>query len=281
MIIEKVEPFIKWPGGKRWFFKQYGHLLPQGVTRLIDPFLGGGASLFYLKPNEAVVSDVNQDLINTYQVMRNNYLELAELLLAYQKKHNSQYYYFIRDLYNPINEIDRAARFIYLNRMCYNGMYRVNKKGKFNVPIGTREKCTNDIDMFSIYSTYLQRAEIMTCDFSETLKTAREGDLIFADPPYAYSKANQKFNRYSNQLFSWNDQIRLCDELSEARNRNAAIYAMNAYDEKIIDLYRENGFYLVKVLRYSSVAGNPQNRIIQDELLISSNPQIDKWRIEN
>lgn len=277
MVDDRIEPFIKWPGGKRWLFKRYKNLFPAKFNRLIDPFVGGAASFFYLNPAKAILSDINADLINTYCVMKHHSHELSECMKNHQNNHNESYYYQIRNSEKSLNEIEQAARFLYLNRMCFNGMYRVNQKGKFNVPIGTKKSCINDIKAFEKYAELLERAEFRVCDFYESITLARGGDLIFADPPYAFTKEENGFTLYNDTWFSWDDQIRLCEALSAAREREADIFAMNAYNKEIIEMYKEKGFHIISISRFSSIAGNPQKRQEQMEILISSSAQIKNW----
>lgn len=273
----KLEPFLKWPGGKRWLFRRFGNELSFEHGKLFDPFLGGGSSFFHFQPNSAILSDINSDLINTYTIMRDYHQMLSNLLVQHQERHSTEYYYQIRNTEDHMNPIERAARFIYLNRMCYNGMYRVNKHGRFNVPIGTKNNCIYDIDLFEQYSELLKRATLEVCDFSYSINIAKNNDLIFADPPYAYKCAEEGFSYYNNSLFSWEDQIRLCKALSEARDRGATVFATNSYNEKVIEIYQNYRFYIVPILRHSSISGKTQSRRMQTELLISSNPQITNW----
>ena len=202
--------------------------------------------------------------------MRDDHKSLSKYLYIHQRKHSEDYYYQIRSqVYN--DPVQAAARFLYLNRTCFNGMYRVNSQGHFNVPIGTKNNCIYDIERFADYSRLLKNAELKTCDFSIQVEKAQEGDLIFADPPYLFSKSQNGFIKYNESLFSWEDQTRLCDCLSSARERGALIISMNADNEKIEKMYHDKGFFTKKLERNSTIAGKAEKRKRQTELLIMSN----------
>lgn len=266
-----MQPFLKWPGGKRWFVANYHKVFPQRYNAYYEPFLGGGSVFFFLMPQKATISDINPDLTNTYRVMSNHPKQLRTLLESHQKKHDANHYYEVRK-HIPENAIERAARFIYLNRTCFNGMYRVNRNGQFNVPIGTRERFTDDIDLFGEYSRILQHSHIRTQDFVATIREAREDDLVFVDPPYTIAHNQNSFIKYNERLFSWRDQARLLNALVRARNRGAMIVATNARCLELEQMYREYGFYTHILSRFSSISGNADGRGRQEELLVTSYP---------
>lgn len=268
---KKLQPFLKWPGGKRWLTNKYGKFIPGEFEHYYEPFLGGGAMFFFLAPESATLSDLNIDLINLYEVMRDNYEELADSMRVHQKYHSKEYYYTIRSK-ECKDPIESASRFLYLNRMCFNGMYRVNKSGHFNVPIGTKKNCIYDIELFPYYSEMLKNAELISCDFSETIKKAQKNDLVFADPPYAISSSQSGFIGYNDELFTWADQMRLLDALFVAKSKGAYIISTNVCYEPLKQLYIDKGFHVQTISRYSVISGNPDKRRVQDELLISSWP---------
>lgn len=266
---DKMQSFLKWPGGKRWIISKYNKIFPKNFNNYIEPFLGGGSIFFYLSPKKALISDINKELINTYLIMANHPHELKKLLKEHQKNHNSDYYYTIRNN-NPTDNIEKAGRFLYLNRTCFNGMYRVNKKGYFNVPIGTKNHFIADIDSFEKYSNILKKAQIVSKDFEEIIFKAKKGDLVFADPPYTIAHNQNAFIKYNENLFSWKDQTRLLDSLIHARNNGAIIISTNAYFEELKTMYSDNGFYTTSISRYSSISGKNGGRGQKKELLISS-----------
>lgn len=263
-----IEPFLKWPGGKRWLTRQLIDHIPQIEGNYIEPFLGGGAFFFALQPSYAKLSDINSDLIETYLVMRDKPELLRQKMLYHQKHHNEEYYYKIRAM-RPRTAINRASRFIYLNRTCFNGMYRVNKKGEFNVPKGTKDNFTHDVKLFEEYSSLLKHAEIKTMDFQAAIESAQKGDFIFADPPYAVNKGTQ-FIKYNDKLFTWDDQKRLFDSLEKAYKKGVHIILTDAFNEELRKMYSEAGFYVMEISRVCSISGKATKRNRVKELLIST-----------
>lgn len=269
---EPLSSFLKWPGGKRWLLKKLPEIFSIQFNNYYEPFLGSGAVFFHLCPKESVLSDVNEELINLFVQMRDHPQELAKQLEAHQKKHSKTYYYEIRDK-NYVSSMERAGRFLYLNRTCFNGMYRENKNGKFNVPIGTKDNCIYDIDKFEHYSNALKNAELMTCDFRDTIKKAKSGDLLFVDPPYTIGQAQQNsFIKYNSKLFLWNDQKDLCNEIVAARNRGVIIISTNAYCDELLEMYKKEGFYVQPIEKKSTISGVIDKRRKTTELLITSFP---------
>ena len=280
MKVKKVVPFLKWPGGKRWLMANYGSYFPSEFNTYFEPFLGGGAAFFFLQPDKAVLSDINGELIGLYSIMRDKPAELAELLTSHQAKHSNEYYYAIRDT-EFCDPLQSAARLLYLNRMCFNGMYRVNKSGKFNVPIGTKSNCVYDIDLFKDYSAVLKNAELLQSDFATTICRAKENDLIFADPPYTISDKQSSFIKYNDHLFTWQDQKRLFHALYDAKLRGSYILSTNACFEDLKQLYVSSGFYVKVVHHHSLISGKAEKRRVQDELLISSYPLRENKEVFN
>jgi DNA adenine methylase len=262
-------PFLKWPGGKRWLMTKFGHYFPQSFNRYFEPFLGGAAGFFFLNPSRSTISDINVELVNLYHVMRDSPVALAQAMQIHQKLHDKNYYYSIRnaDYDDPIKV---ASRFLYLNRTCFNGMYRVNSAGQFNVPIGTKQNCIFDIAQFPVYATRLKNANIISCDFEDTINECGLNDLVFADPPYTLSHSQNSFIKYNEHLFTWADQNRLLKSLCSARSRGAIIIATNANYEPLKKMYTDSGFYVKVLKRFSVISGKAEKRQKQEELLISS-----------
>ena len=272
---KKISPFLKWPGGKQWFANHYLEIIPAEYNNYYEPFLGGGSFFFALRPEKAVISDINSELINLYIVMRDKPHELKKLMNQHQCAHCQTYYYQVRES-SYDTESEKAARFLYLNRTCFNGMYRVNKEGKFNVPIGTKNNCIYDIDLFDEYAQILKAANIFTDDFEKTIAKAQKGDLIFADPPYAVQKKQDGFIKYNDQLFTWNDQERLFICLNEAKKRGAIIVLTNVNCEEIREMYISGGFFIKDIKRASTIAGDVTKRGVITELLITSY-ELKEW----
>jgi len=262
-----VDPFMKWAGGKRWLFKRYRSLFPERIKRLVDPFIGGGSSFFLLQPDSALLGDLNRDLIEIYECVRAFPYELARRLAVYQKNHGPEFYYTVR-AQRPRQKVARAARLLYLNRTCWNGLFRVNLKGEFNVPLGTKSKVLTSVDEFVEPSRALSRAEFYSTDFSLLIRKAGQGDVVFADPPYFDTyKKNNRFLKYNKSIFSWEDQLRLCADLLDAQSRGAKCFVTNSNNRGLIDIYRNHG--LIRVLRRHSVlAGEAWARRKSGEILV-------------
>jgi DNA adenine methylase len=265
-----LTPFLKWPGGKRWLTERYSHFLPNSFRRYIEPFLGSGAVYFHLKPKSAILSDINSELIAAYCAVKNDAVGITWWLNAHQEKHKrANYYYSVRQS-APRTATTKAARLIYLNRTCFNGIYRVNLKGQFNVPKGTKSAVILDADDFNKARELLLNADLYVADFEDVISEAGKGDFIFADPPYTVRHNFNAFVKYNERLFSWDDQIRLALALAAARDRGATIVATNANHSSVKELYRAAGFSLKKLSRYSSISALPESRETYDEILIRS-----------
>lgn len=262
-------PFLKWPGGKRWFVSNYARFLPKSFKRYVEPFLGAGSVFFHLKPARALLSDINEDLINAYRVINDNWAVLEDLLRQHQKCHGARYYYRIRDT-EPVDSLSRAARFIYLNRTCFNGIYRVNLQGKFNVPKGTKDTVLFETDKFIEIARCLTNVELRATDFECVVDDANKGDFVFADPPYTVRHNINGFLKYNETLFSWSDQERLARALARARNRGATIVGTNANHKSVRELYKAHRFRLSVLSRFSCISASSRDRRQFDELLIRS-----------
>jgi DNA adenine methylase len=259
--------FLKWPGGKRWFVGRHADMLPTTFGRYFEPFLGGASVFFHLKPERAVLADCNAELIAVYSAVAWRRKILESLLLEHQKKHGKVHYYHVRDNV-PVDPVERAARTLYLNRTCFNGMYRVNLAGEFNVPKGTRTAVVMDL---ASSAGLLRRADLRVSDFEAIIDEADTGDLVFADPPYIVGHNNNGFVKYNEILFKWSDQERLAKTLIRAKGRGVKIVATNAAHFAIEELYRKGGFNLTRVERYCSISGTPVNRKRFLEVVIRAN----------
>ena len=260
-----VAPFLKWPGGKRWLVANYLKLFPESFNTYFEPFLGSGSIFLALQPKNAVLSDSISELINTYHTLRDRWQQVLQILQTYQVKHCSEHYYSIRAS-DPIHDYERAARFLYLNRTCWNGLYRVNLKGKFNVPIGTKSAVLLPNDDFEAVSSLLKPTTLLNCDFKDTLDLAKEGDFIFVDPPYTVNHNNNGFLKYNEKIFSWDDQVRLSNCLKDAASRGVKFLMTNANHSSISELYK--GFDTLVLERNSIIAGTASMRKKCEELII-------------
>lgn len=263
-----LHPFLKWAGGKRWLAKRlHKALSPLNGHRYIEPFLGSGAIYFYLAPREAVLTDLNDALISTYTAIRDNHRLVERHLLAHANHHSDSYYYEVRGS-RPKGRYQKAARFIYLNRTCWNGLYRVNKAGIFNVPRGTKNSVNLTTDDFQGQSKLLKNATLMACDFEPVIDSAGKGDVIFADPPYTVKHNYNGFRKYNDNIFSWDDQLRLRNALSRARCRGAKIFHTNAAHKDIQEIY-SGEFNIDTIDRTSVLASQAKHRGVYSELLIT------------
>lgn len=261
----KNKPFLKWAGGKRWLVERPEFKIPYYTGSYIEPFVGGGAVFFSHAPDHAIISDANARLIETYRAIQQDWIAVTDNLSNHQKNHSKEYYYETRSK-GFENLYERAAQFLYLNRACWNGLYRENLRGEFNVPIGTKSKIIMDGDDFEKISAALQNVIILNEDFSTVIERATLGDLIFVDPPYTVAHNFNGFVKYNQNIFSWNDQIRLRDCLLAAKQRGARILLTNAAHESIRELYVDLS-EPVEIVRASVISGNPKSRVKTSELL--------------
>jgi DNA adenine methylase len=258
-------PLLKWAGGKRWLINRSELHIPQNFNRYVEPFFGGGALFFHLRPQAAILADINAELIDTYRSVRDDWLRVEEKLSEHASRHCKDYFYSVRSstLDDPTSA---AARFIYLNRTCWNGLYRVNRKGEFNVPIGTKTKVFLEDELQAI-SKALANATLSISDFGQTMGNVGEGDFVYIDPPYTVKHNVNGFLKYNQTLFSWDDQIRLRDEVVAAQGRGAKLLVSNAAHESLQSLYKDVGEVVI-LERYSVIAGNSSGRKREQEILV-------------
>lgn len=264
---KKRAPLLKWPGGKRSLVGSLLEYVPVEFEKYFEPFFGGGALFFALEPESAVISDLNEELINCYRVVRDDPAGLIKVLKTF--KNDEENYYVIRG-YKPRTEVRRAARLLYLTRLSFNGIHRVNLKGEFNVPYG-RKTHLQSLDEAAIYaaSTALQGAEILIGDFEAATATAGAGDLVYFDPPYTVAHANNGFVKYNERIFSWSDQVRLAAHARVLASRGCAVIVSNADHESVRDLYRDIPVEIVS--RYSVIsAAKEHRRMITESLFVFS-----------
>ncbi|MAE34362.1 MAG: DNA methyltransferase [Oceanospirillaceae bacterium] len=265
-IDTEVVPFLKWAGGKRWFAQDFSDIFPSDFNTYFEPFLGSGAVFFHLNPSKSVLSDLNEELINSYIQVRDNWERIEKDLKSYHRKHSKEFYYETRS-YKPRISMNRAVRFIYLNRTCWNGLYRVNLKGEFNVPVGSKKNVVLDTDNFYDLSKRLKKSTLIVCDFERTIDKSESGDFIFIDPPYTVKHNMNGFVKYNEKIFTWDDQVRLKNAIERASLRGVKFLLTNAYHESIRDLYHGLGEFL-EVERASVISGKATARGRYSELII-------------
>jgi DNA adenine methylase len=264
-----LTPPLKWAGGKRWLSQRHSGLLPDFTGTYYEPFFGGGAVFFHLRPKKAVLSDLNADLITTYRALSTDWQAVKEGLAAHAQLHSSEYYYQTR-AEKPDEEAALAAWFLYMNRACYNGLYRVNKQGTFNVPKGTKDKIVFEYDAFEKISLALSVAEIEISDFEHLIDRSNSGDFVYIDPPYTVRHNNNGFLKYNEQIFSWDDQKRLARAVRRAAAREVKLLVSNANHESVRRLYRAHGT-VVKLDRYSVIGGGEDYRARTSEIAVRIN----------
>ncbi len=262
----EVQPFLKWAGGKRWLVSKAAAFFPASFDKYFEPFVGGGAVFFALNPANSVLSDANKELIAAYRAVKSDWRAVLEGLQQHQQQHSRQYYYRIRNS-RPSEMYERAARFIYLNRTCWNGLYRVNRAGKFNVPVGTKTSVILEDDDFESIARRLSKARLLHGDFERVIDQAQENDFVYADPPYTVNHSDNGFIKYNDRLFRWQDQLRLHCAAVRARERGVKVIISNACHPSILELYR-TGFTTLEVERYSVISGKVCSRGLRSEYLI-------------
>lgn len=261
-----MKPFVKWAGGKRWLLDRSDFTIPTFEGRYFEPFLGGGAVFFYVQPSRATLADINPRLVETYKAIVDDPNGVREELRLHHARHSFDYYYLERARKRKSPKA-RAAQFLYLNRTCWNGLYRENLRGEFNVPIGTKFDVYDPEEDFEAISNALSVADIYCQDFEETISKAGSGDFVFIDPPYTTAHNTNGFIKYNQKIFRWEDQVRLRDVAMEAKRRGAVVYITNADHSSIASLYSDVSD-IVRLERSSIISGGAKGRRATAELLI-------------
>lgn len=262
-IYSNLKPFVKWVGGKRDVIKKHLHkLLPESFNEYYEPFVGGGAMFLYLKPSTAYVNDINKELMTTYEQIKQNHKSLINKLDEYKKNHCEDEYYIIREK-KPSNKLETAARFIYLNKTCFNGVYRVNSKGKFNVPFNGKTISNlnlYDKDNFINLSKYFSKNKIhFSCeDYLSFLDKPNRGDFVFVDSPYDYEDNINGFVSYNKKGFDKQDQINLANKLIELDKNGVLFMATNNKTSLVCNLYK--CFKIREIKTNRNVNSNGKNR---------------------
>jgi DNA adenine methylase len=263
----KPAPFIRWAGSKRWLIPTLARIIPESFGTYYEPFLGSGSLFFWLEPRRALLSDTLRPLVETYETVRDS----PALVLAsiQQWPLESQTFYTVRGA-TYSDAPTRAAQFIYLNKACFNGLYRVNRAGRFNVPFGRpKTDTTVNVDSFLAASSLLATADLECQDFAAAVEKVARGDLVFLDPPYA-GQNGQGFTEYNEELFQWQDQLRLAKMANDLARRGAHVIVTNRHDDRVRTLY-SSLFEAAEVTRTSTVAANPARRGTVKEMLLTAN----------
>lgn len=277
--MKNIKPFIKWVGGKRQFIKYIDEILPKKFNNYHEPFVGGGAVFFHLIEKglinkKAYINDLNTRLMITYKTVMNNPKKLMEKLLWYQENSNEEFYKKERiNIESYKKEIDIAAWFIYVNKAGFNGMYRVNSTGGFNVPYGKNDEkslfCKDNIESVSKAMKDIE-LEILNMSFEEAFKNVKKGDFVFIDPPYDYEEDNKNgFTRYVNPDFKREFQILLAEKIKEISNKGAFFLKTNHNTKLINDLYKDFDITVKPANRF--INSNSKKRIKSSEEVFIKN----------
>ena len=273
----KAKPFVKWAGGKRSIIDKLVSLVPEDFKTYYEPFVGGGAMLYELQPKKAVINDYNTELMNVYECIKdeNKFANMCSELNKHETNHSEEYYYEIRDLdrdkkrFNKLADYKRAARTIYLNKACFNGLYRVNSKNEFNVPSGKKVKVnTYDGPNLGIIHCLLNFYDIklLSTDFEEAVKNAKKGDFIYFDPPY--DSDTSTFNSYTENGFGKDEQKRLSEVFKDLDKRGCYVMLSNYNTKLIKELYKGFNFNYVEAQR--NIGASSKNRGKVEEVIITN-----------
>ena len=278
--LKKAQPFIKWVGGKRGLLSQIIPLLPKKFNNYFEPFVGGGALFFELYAQgkldgkKIYLFDINAELINTYEIVRDNPKELIEKLHEFKNKHSKEYYYEVRawdreENFSELDALTRAARFIYLNKTCFNGLYRVNKSNQNNVPIGSY-KTPNIADESAIYSASdaLQNATILNASYKDVLKNTTKDDLVYFDPPYYPLTPTASFTSYSEFEFLDKQQEELFKIFYELDKKGCNVVHSNSDTNFIKELYQKFDIQNIQANRFINSKSSGRGKI--SEVLVKN-----------
>jgi len=273
------KPFVKWAGGKRQLVPVLNENLPQIFGTYYEPFLGGGALLFHMltehDEQKCSISDLNSDLVLSYATIRDRVDDLIISLRKHEKnyqKDSKSYYYSIRES-NPRSEIEKTSRLIFLNRTCFNGLYRVNRKGKFNVPLGkySNPNIVNEDNLYAV-SNVLQssRISIQCRDFEAVLRDVKKDDLVYFDPPYQPVSDTANFTSYTNKDFTYDDLSRLADLCMKLDSKGCKVMLSNSNSKEVADMFSVKPWTMTKIRANRSINSNSKKRTGHFELLIKN-----------
>lgn len=274
----KATPFVKWAGGKRQIMNHLLEHKPKKFKHYYEPFVGGGALLLELAPIHATINDSNKELIYVYKCLRSKRLfkKFYEVCKEHEVNHSEEYYYQVRDMdkkktaYSKLPMYVKAARCVYLNKACFNGLYRVNGKGQFNVPSGKYEKikCFDEENIQALHKYFHKRKPvILNKDFAEAVKTAKAGDFVYFDPPYDVV-GEQSFTSYTTGGFDKKEQARLRDVFKELSDRGVFVMASNANTEYVQELYKDFNIHVINARRSINSKGDGRGKV--EEVIITN-----------
>lgn len=273
----KAKPFLKWAGGKRQIVSELKKYIPAEYDCYYEPFVGAGALLFELSPQKAVINDSNKELMNVYDVLCDyeKYNKMCKILNSYEIKNNEEFYYEIRNkdrnksTFNRMSDYTKAARTIYLNKACFNGLYRVNSKNEFNVPFNKKKKInTYDGENLLTVHMYLtmNNINIRCVDFEEAVKDAKNGDFVYFDPPY--DSDTHTFNSYTEEGFEKKEHIRLAKVFKELDSRGVKVMLSNHNTNLVRNLYKDYNIHVIEAKRNINSNGKKRGKV--EEVIITN-----------
>ena len=273
------KPFVKWAGGKRQLIPVLNQHIPKNFSSYFEPFLGGGAMLFHMvskNPKQnCIVSDLNSDLVLSYITIRDKVNELISSLKNHSKnyfKNSKSYYYTVRDS-EPKSQVEKTSRLIFLNRTCFNGLYRVNSKGKFNVPLGryTNPNIVNEENLRAVNEVLKSEKFQISCrDFSAILDDVKKNDFVYFDPPYQPVSTTANFTSYTNRDFTYDDLKRLCELCEKLDSKNCKFMLSNSNSKEVLEIFSKNSWKIKKIEANRAINSDPRKRTGHSELLIKN-----------
>ena len=274
MTNSSVAPFVKWAGGKRQLIPQIRERMPEKYNNYYEPFVGGGAVLFELQPANALINDINKALINTYNIICNEadaFLEAVNRLDGEMWEDGKKYYYSVREHYNDKlmkseYDVELAALFVFINKHCFNGLYRVNGKGLFNVPYNNSRRTSADENVIREVSKYLKGVKIINGDFEEACKDAKKGDFVFIDSPYAPLNPTS-FESYTKEGFDIESHKRVAKLYDELTGRGCYCMLTNHNTELINELYGNKGYKIDVVSVKRMINSDASNRVGKEVII--------------
>ena len=271
IVNKELQPFTKWTGGKRKLLPIIKSLMPDNYTNYFEPFVGGGALFFELAPQQALINDFNTELINCYQQIKKHPDQLITLLQHHQEKNTKDYYLDLRSVdrdgrIEQMTGVEKAARIMYMLRVDFNGLYRVNAKNQFNVPYG-RYKNPKIVDSELIYaiSNYLNKnsIQIVSGDFEKAVETAKQGDFVYFDPPYIPISETSAFTSYTHEGFSYDDQVRLRDTFKKLSERGVHVMLSNSSSSLVYELYKDFTIHSIEVTRANGAKASSRGKVLE------------------
>lgn len=271
-----LQPFTKWTGGKRQLLGELRIYMPENYNRYFEPFVGGGALFFDLAPEQAVINDFNEELINAYRQIKDKPVDLIDLLLGHKENNSKDYYLELRAADRDgrlasMTDVERAARILYMLRVDFNGLYRVNSKNQFNVPYGRyKNPKIVDVDLIHQISGYLNEndIEILQTDFADAVAGAQTGDFVYFDPPYIPLNETSSFTSYTHEGFSYEEQVRLRDTFKELTDRGVYVMLSNSSSPLVEELYQDFNVHFVEAQRTNGAKSSSRGKI--SEIIVTN-----------